>query len=141
MTRGERKRYPSDLTDQQWEIVSELIPEPRKSRKGGRPRSVHMREVLNTIFYQPSGGLLPSPNGSDDFLLRPIMRLFSLFAPRQTASSPTCRQIAPPPPPRHDKRERLAKADTTRQATPTASVPLGGGIAALVHAMGRILGR
>ena len=52
MTNGERKRYPSDLTDQQWELASELIPKPRKSRKGGRPRSVDMREVLNTIFYQ-----------------------------------------------------------------------------------------
>lgn len=56
MTSVERKRYPSDLTDQQWEIVSELIPEPRKRRKGGRPRSVDMREVLNTIFYQCRSG-------------------------------------------------------------------------------------
>jgi len=56
MTNGERKRYPSDLTDQQWELASELIPKPRKSRKGGRPRSVDMREVLNTIFYQCRSG-------------------------------------------------------------------------------------
>ena len=56
MTSGERKRYPSDLTDHQWEIVRELIPRPRKSRKGGRPRSVDMREVLNTIFYQCRSG-------------------------------------------------------------------------------------
>lgn len=56
MTSGERRRYPSDLTDEQWEIVSELIPRPGKSRKGGRPRSVDMREVLNTIFYQCRSG-------------------------------------------------------------------------------------
>ena len=56
MTNGNRNRYPSDLTDEQWEIVSELIPRPRKSRKGGRPRSVDMREVLNTIFYQCRSG-------------------------------------------------------------------------------------
>ena len=56
MTNGERKRYPSDLTDQQWELASELIPKPRKSQKGGRPRSVDMREVLNTIFYQCRSG-------------------------------------------------------------------------------------
>lgn len=66
MTSGERKRYPSDLTDQQWEIVRELIPEPLKCRKGGRPRSVDMREVLNTILYQCRSGcqwdmLLPKP--------------------------------------------------------------------------------
>ncbi|MEM6776861.1 MAG: IS5 family transposase [Planctomycetota bacterium] len=56
MTDGSRKRYPSDLTDDQWEIISELIPKPRKSRKGGRPRSVDMREVLNTILYQCRSG-------------------------------------------------------------------------------------
>lgn len=56
MTSSERNRYPSDLTDQQWEIVSELIPRPRTSKKGGRPRSADMREVLNTIFYQCRSG-------------------------------------------------------------------------------------
>jgi putative transposase len=42
-----RKRYPSDLTDEQAEIVLPLIP----VSKVGRPREVDMREVLNTIFY------------------------------------------------------------------------------------------
>lgn len=56
MTNSQRKRYPSDLTDEQWEIINELIPCPRKSKKGGRPRSVDMREVLNTIFYQCRSG-------------------------------------------------------------------------------------
>lgn len=56
MTDGQRKRYSSDLTDHQWEIISELIPPARKSRKGGRPRSVDMREVLNTILYQCRSG-------------------------------------------------------------------------------------
>lgn len=56
MTSSGRKPYPSDLTDQQWEIASELIPKPRNSRKGGRPRSVDMREVLNTILYQCRSG-------------------------------------------------------------------------------------
>jgi putative transposase len=40
--------YPSDLTDEQWAILEPLIP-PAKS--GGRPRSVNMREVINTILY------------------------------------------------------------------------------------------
>src|SRR3954449_11675224 len=47
-----RKPYPSDLTDQQWEIVEPLIPVNRV----GRPRTVNMREVLNTIFYQAKSG-------------------------------------------------------------------------------------
>ncbi len=43
-----RKPYPSDLTDEQWELIGDLIP-PAKS--GGRPREVSMREVLNAIMY------------------------------------------------------------------------------------------
>jgi transposase len=42
-----RKRYPSDLTDEQWEIVKPLIP----SSHVGRPRTIDMREVFNTILY------------------------------------------------------------------------------------------
>jgi putative transposase len=44
-----RKRYPSDLTDEQWAILQPLIP---PAKRGGRPRRVDMREVLNTLFYQ-----------------------------------------------------------------------------------------
>jgi putative transposase len=43
-----RKAYPSDLTDAQWEILEPLIP---ASKRGGRPREVNMREVINTILY------------------------------------------------------------------------------------------
>jgi putative transposase len=51
-----RKAYPSDLTDEQWELIEPLIPKQRRSKNGGRPRSVNMREVLNTIFYQCRSG-------------------------------------------------------------------------------------
>jgi putative transposase len=51
-----RKAYPSDLTDEQWELIEPLIPKQRRSKKGGRPRTVDMREVLNTIFYQCRSG-------------------------------------------------------------------------------------
>lgn len=43
-----RKRYPTDLTDAQWAILEPLVPEPKR---GGRPRTVNMREVVNTILY------------------------------------------------------------------------------------------
>jgi putative transposase len=43
-----RKAYPSDLTDMQWTILEPLIP---ASKRGGRPREVNMREVINTIMY------------------------------------------------------------------------------------------
>lgn len=40
--------YATDLTDDQWQAISRLIP-PEKP--GGRPRSVAIRQVLNAIFY------------------------------------------------------------------------------------------
>lgn len=43
----EARRYPSDLTDEQWALVEPLIP----VYPGGRPRARSMREVLNAIFY------------------------------------------------------------------------------------------
>jgi putative transposase len=49
-TANGRKRYPTDLTDQQWVIIELLIP-ASKNQHGGRPRSLSMREVLNTILY------------------------------------------------------------------------------------------
>jgi putative transposase len=51
-----RKTYPSDLTDEQWAIVESLIPPATQSPRGGRPREVDMREVLNTIFYLNRSG-------------------------------------------------------------------------------------
>jgi putative transposase len=52
-----RKKYPSDLTDEQWAIVEPLIPPAKQSLRGGRPRKVNMREVLNTLLsLNRSGG-------------------------------------------------------------------------------------
>jgi putative transposase len=48
-----RKSYPSDLTDEQWELIEELIPNPRE---GGRPRKIGMREVVNAILYLSRSG-------------------------------------------------------------------------------------
>jgi transposase len=41
------RRYPSDLTDEQWALVRGLIP----VYPGGRPRKTSMRAVLDAIFY------------------------------------------------------------------------------------------
>lgn len=46
-------RYPSDLTDAEWALVEALIP---PAKRGGRRRSVNLREVLNAIFYVLSTG-------------------------------------------------------------------------------------
>jgi putative transposase len=51
-----RKKYPSDLTDEQWAIVAPLIPPAKSGPHGGHPRQVDMREVLNTLFYLNRSG-------------------------------------------------------------------------------------
>src|SRR5262247_3432740 len=51
-----RKQYPSDLTDEQWAIVEPLIPPDKRSPRGGRTRKVHLRDVLNTLFYLNRSG-------------------------------------------------------------------------------------
>jgi transposase len=46
-------RYPSDLTDAEWDWVGPMIP---PAKRGGRPRDVDVREVLNAILYVLSTG-------------------------------------------------------------------------------------
>ena len=48
-----RKRYPSDLTEEQWAVLAPLIP---PAKPGGRPRTVDLREVVNALFYQARTG-------------------------------------------------------------------------------------
>ena len=44
----ERKAYPTDLTDAQWQLIEPLIP---IAEKPGRPRFHPLLEILNAIFY------------------------------------------------------------------------------------------
>lgn len=41
-------RYSSDLIDAEWALVAPAVP---PSKRGGRPRDVNVREVLNAIVY------------------------------------------------------------------------------------------
>jgi putative transposase len=49
----ERKPYSSDLTDDQWKLIEPFVP---PEGRGGRHRSVDMREVINGIFYLTRSG-------------------------------------------------------------------------------------
>lgn len=53
--------YPSNLTQAQWELLAELIPD---ATPGGRPRQVDMQAVVNAILYILCAGcawrMLPS---------------------------------------------------------------------------------
>jgi putative transposase len=48
-----RKAYRSDLTNEQWDLIEELLP---AAKSGGRPRQVNLREVVNTLMYQARTG-------------------------------------------------------------------------------------
>src|SRR5271155_3029701 len=47
------KRYPSDLTDEEWEQIAPLMPKPGRR---GRPREVDFREVINAVRYLVRSG-------------------------------------------------------------------------------------
>jgi transposase len=47
------KRYPSDLTDEEWERIAPLMPKPGRR---GRPREVEFREVINAVRYLVRSG-------------------------------------------------------------------------------------
>ena len=55
MARIERqtKRYPSDLTDEEWGAVAPLMPGAART---GRQRQTDLREVLNAIRYMVRSG-------------------------------------------------------------------------------------
>jgi transposase len=46
-------RYPSDVTEEEWAEIAPLIP---PARRGGRKRSVNIREVFNGLLYVLSTG-------------------------------------------------------------------------------------
>lgn len=50
-----RELYPSDLTDEQWNLLQPLLPPPRADRLG-RPREVDLREIVNAMLYLNRSG-------------------------------------------------------------------------------------
>lgn len=50
-----RKAYPSDLTNDQWNLLEPLLP-PEHAEGLGRPREVDLREVVNAILFLNRSG-------------------------------------------------------------------------------------
>lgn len=59
--RLEKRKYKTDLTVKQWEILKPLIP---PAKHGGRPRKHNMKSVIDAILYKVKTGchwyLLPN---------------------------------------------------------------------------------
>ena len=58
------KLYKTDLNNEEWKIIEKLIPQ---AKKGGRPRKINIRSVINGIFYRLRTGcsweMLPKDYG------------------------------------------------------------------------------
>src|SRR5271157_4413855 len=71
----DKLRYPSDLTDAEWEHIALLIP---PAKRGGRKRTVDLREIVNGLMYVLSTGCqwryipkdLPPKSTLYDYLVR-----------------------------------------------------------------------
>ncbi len=49
-----RPAYPSDLSDDEWELLKPLIP----IHQGvGHPKTVNLREIVNAILYWTDNGI------------------------------------------------------------------------------------
>ncbi len=61
MDSGPRKPYSTDLTDAQWGLLEPQLP---AAKRGGRPRTTDLREVVNAVLYLNRAGgqwgLLPN---------------------------------------------------------------------------------
>ena len=59
--RKKLKRYPTDMTDEEWSMIAPVLPQPSAR---GRPRKTDLREVVNAIRYLVRTGcgweMLPS---------------------------------------------------------------------------------
>jgi putative transposase len=43
-----RKTYPSDLSDEQWQLLEPMLPPPEQF---GRRRTIELRQICNALFY------------------------------------------------------------------------------------------
>src|SRR6201999_2014517 len=101
------KRYPSDLTDEEWAEIAPLMPKPGRR---GRPREVDFREVMNAVRYLVRSGcgwrVLPIHSG-------PWQPVYSWF--RELARRFLFQTI-------HDVALMVDRERAGREASPTAGV-------------------
>lgn len=45
---AKRRAYPSDLNDEEWQVIDRLVP---AIQRGGRPADHARREIVNAILY------------------------------------------------------------------------------------------
>ena len=104
----ERKPYPTDLTDAQWERLRPLVQAARDSR--GRPRKYPLREIVNALLYVLRGGIAWRAIPHD---FPPWTSVYDHF--RRWRKSSTLERI-------HDVLREEARAKKGRPRSPSAAV-------------------
>lgn len=103
----DRRAYPTDLTDAQWQVIEPLLPGPAET---GRPREHDLREIVNALFYKVRAGcswrLLPH-----DF--PPWQTLYRYF--RDWSRDGTLQRV-------HDAIRELTRVREGREPTPSAAI-------------------
>jgi putative transposase len=104
-------RYPTDLTDEEWNEIQSLVPAPKSGPgKRGRPLQIDRRSLVNAIFYvvRSSGAwrLLPSDFG-------PWQTVYGYF--RRWSQDRTWTFI-------HDTLRDLVRKTAGRNVAPTAGI-------------------
>jgi putative transposase len=104
-------RYPTDVTDEEWEHIESLVPAPKSGKgKRGRPVKLERRALANAIFYTVRSGcawrLLPSDFG-------PWQTVYGYF--RQWSQDWTWRFI-------HDALRDCLRKTEDRKVAPTAAI-------------------
>jgi transposase len=106
----ERKAYPTDLTDAQWNKIAHLFPQQQTHGRTGRPREIPIREILNALFYQAKAGggwrMLPHdlPNWQTVYY---YFRLWTLTRQLQQV---------------HDTLREQVRVQEGREGTPSAAI-------------------
>jgi transposase len=103
------RRYPSDLTDEQWELIESLLPKlPRGP--AGRPRTYGRREIVNAIFYLNRSGCSWRMLPSDLPYWKTVYHYFRLWR-----TDGTLDRI-------HDALRKQVRIKEGREAKPTAGI-------------------
>lgn len=100
-------RYPSDVTEEEWAVLAPLIP---PARRGGRKRSVNIREVFNGVLYLLSTGCQWRALPKD---LPPRSTLFEYLA--RWEADGTLRRI-------HSELSGQCREQAERATSPTAGI-------------------
>ena len=104
-----KRRYPTDVTDRQWELVEALLPDPPPG-PAGRPVVHDKREIVNAILYHVRAGgawrMLPK-----DF--PPWQTVYGYF--RDWSNDGTLQAL-------HDKLRERVRVKESRGAEPSAGI-------------------